>query len=173
MSDAGPETYVLKNPIGRALYFLSQMAAIMGGLIMSGLIIMTVLSVLGRWLISSPIYGDFEMVAMGTAIAVFLFLPYCQMMRGNVIIDLFLSRAPKKIQTALDVVGALLLGLIAGLLAWRMSLGGFNAAQYNETTFILALPIWGAYPLIIFSLALLCLTSLYTAINDTLRIWRG
>ncbi|MDH5188790.1 MAG: TRAP transporter small permease [Rhodospirillaceae bacterium] len=177
MSDASPKIAIQditapQNLIGRVLYFLSKMAAILGGLLMSGLIVMVVISVIGRYLFSAPIYGDFEMVALGTAIAVFLFLPYCQMQRGNVIIDLFLSWAPKKSQTVLDVVGSLLLAIIAAVLAWRMTLGGFNAVQYNETTYILALPLWWAYPFAILSFGLLFLTSIYTAIYDMIRVFR-
>ncbi len=172
MSDVDPKTVSPDNRIGSALYFLSEMAAILGGLIMTGLTFMVVVSVLGRWLISSPIYGDFEMVAMGTAISVFLFLPYCQMNRGNVIVDLFLAWAPRKVRTALDILGSIMLALIAGVLTWRMTLGGFNAVEYRETTYILALPLWWAYPFAVASFGLLCLTSIYTAIHDLARIIR-
>ncbi|MDH5489251.1 MAG: TRAP transporter small permease [Rhodospirillaceae bacterium] len=161
-----------KNHIGQGIYFLSKMAAILGGLIMTGLIAMVAVSATGRYFFSTPIYGDFEMVALGTAITVFLFLPYCQMRRGNVIVDLFLSWAPKKVQTAFDVVGALLLAVISAVLAWRMTLGGFNAIEYNETTYILALPLWWAYPFAVLSFALLFLASIYTAIYDLIRIFR-
>ena len=71
---------------------------------MVGLAGMVVVSVLGRWLFSAPVFGDFEMVGMGTAIAVFLYLPYCHMRRGNVIVDLFLSRTPKRLQIFFDVI---------------------------------------------------------------------
>ena len=161
-----------QNTIGRWLYFLSKMAAILGGLIMTAISIMVVTSVLGRYIFSTPIYGDFEMVALGTAITVFLFLPYCQMQSGNVIVDLFLSWAPKKAQTSLDIVGSLLLAAISAVLAWRMTLGGFNAVEYNETTYILALPLWWAYPFAVLSFVLLFLTSIYTAIHDLIRIFR-
>lgn len=172
MSDNINITDSPENHIGRVLYFLSKMAAILGGLIMTGMTVMVVLSVVGRYLFSSPIYGDFEMVALGTAITVFLFLPYCQMQRGNVIVDLFLAWAPKKIQTTLDAVGSFLLATIAAVLAWRMTLGGFNAVQYNETTYILALPLWWAYPFAVLSFVLLFLTSIYTAILDMVRVFR-
>jgi len=160
------------SSIGRALHFLSLMAAILGGLIMSGLTIMVVVSVIGRYVFSTPVYGDFEMVALGTAITVFLFLPYCQINRGNVIVDLFLAWAPKRVQIGFDVVGSLALALIAGMLTWRMTLGGINAVEYNETTYILALPLWWAYPFAVSSFGLLTLTSLYTAAHDLMRIFR-
>ena len=172
MSDTPENAGAAETLIGRALFFSSYMFALLGGLIMAGLVVMVVVSVVGRWLFSAPIYGDFEMVAMGTAVAVFLFLPYCHVKRRNVIVDLFLAWAPKKTQTFFDVLGSVALAAIAGLLTWRMALGGLNAVEYNETTYILALPIWAAYPFAIASFALLTLTSVYTAIHDLMRIYR-
>jgi len=139
---------------------------------MTGLTVMVVISVLGRWLISAPIYGDFEMVEMGTAISVFLFLPYCHMSRGNVIVDLFMAWAPKRVQVFLDIVGSVALSLIAGVLAWRMILGGLEMVSDNETTYILALPLWWAFPFAVFSLGLLALCTAYTAVHDGIRIFR-
>lgn len=172
MSDVNQETVDYPNPIGRALYLSSRLAAMLGGLIMTALIIMTVLSVLGRWLFSSPIYGDFEMVEMGTAISVMLFLPYCHMNRGNVIVDLFLSWAPKRVQMVFDVLGSVALSVIAALLAWRMVYGGLEMVKYSETTYILALPLWWAFPFAVFSFALLALCTAYTAVYDGLRVIR-
>ena len=172
MSDANLEPVDYGNPIGRALYFSSRMAAILGGLIMTGLTIMVVISVLGRWLISAPIYGDFEMVEMGTAISVFLFLPYCHMNRGNVIVDLFMAWAPKRAQIFLDMIGSMVLSVIAGVLAWRMISGGLEMVEYSETTYILALPLWWAFPFAVASFGLLALCTAYTAIHDGIRIFR-
>lgn len=159
-----------EDRIGKVLHRGAFLFAMAGGFIMTGLIVMTVLSVLGRWLFNAPIYGDFEMVAMGTAVAVFLFLPYCQMRRGNVIVDLFLSWAPRGVQAAFDVAGALMFGGLSALFAWRMTLGGMNAVDYNETTYILALPLWWAYPFAVASFAMLALTCLYTAYHEAKRL---
>ncbi len=172
MSDTSPETVDFEHAIGRGLFFCSRMAAMLGGVIMTALTIMVVLSVLGRWLISSPIYGDFEMVEMGTAISVFLFLPYCHMTRGNVIVDLFLSWASRRTQLFFDVLGSLALSVIAGGLSWRMIHGGLEMVEYGETTYILALPLGWAFPFAVLSFALLSLCAAYTAIHDGLRMIR-
>ena len=169
--ESGPDI----NPemaIGRALHFASYIFAMLGGLIMTALTVMTVVSVIGRWLFSAPIFGDFELVEIGTAVSVFLFLPYCHMNRGNVIVDLFLAWTSKTVQTLFDILGSIALSIIAGLLAWRMTIGGFDMFEYNETTYILALPVWGAFPFAVASLVLLALCSAYTAVHDGLRILR-
>lgn len=161
-----------KHPIGRVLFKCSYYSALFGGFVMVGLAAMVVVSVIGRWVISKPIFGDFEMVALGTAVAVSLFMPYCHMKRGNIIVDLFLSHAPRRVQSFFDVLGSLFLGAIAGMLTWRMYLGAFDVLKYNETTYILALPLWWAFPFMVFAFGLLTLTCLYVATQDIMRTIR-
>ncbi|HSR71461.1 MAG TPA: TRAP transporter small permease [Kiloniellales bacterium] len=158
--------------IGRVIFAAARALSLLGGLLMVGLAAMVVASVLGRWLFLAPIPGDFELVAMGTAVAVFLFLPYCHLARGNVLVDLFLSGAPRRVQVLFDVLGALILAVIAGALAWRMVFGGVDIHHYNETTLILGLPVWLAFPFAVLGLALLCVSCLYTAVRDLLDALR-
>lgn len=160
------------DPVGRALFFISYIFALFGGVVMAGLTLMTVLSVFGRWLFSKPIYGDFEMVAMGTAVAVFLFLPYCQMKKGNVVVDLFLSGTPVRFQRFFDMVGDLILGAISGMLCWRMVLGGTDMLSYNEVSMILGIPVWIAFPFAVAAFALLALCCVYSAAGNAREVVR-
>ncbi len=154
------------DPVGRALHFFSYLLVLVGGFLMSALTVMTVVSVMGRYLFNSPIQGDYELVTMGTAISVFLFLPYCHLRRGNVVVDLFLSWAPRKVQSFFDAASGLLLAAIAGILAWRMIHGGLDMHQYGEVSYILALPVWPVFPFAVLALGLLSAACLYTAIRD-------
>lgn len=158
--------------VGRLLLSISYVFAMVAGLIMTALTIMVVVSVFGRWLFSAPIFGDFEMVAIGTAVAVFLMLPYCHMKRGNVVVDLFMTWAPQKFQMFLDVLGALVLAAISILLAWRMVIGGFDMVEYNEVSYILAIPLWWAFPFGVSSFVLLAACSLYTAFMDLMGTFK-
>lgn len=160
------------DPVGRVLLFCSHALAVAGGFLMAAITVMTVASVLGRYLFSAPIFGDFELVTMGTAISVFLFLPYCHLRRGNVVVDLFLSWAPRGVRTFLDGVSGLLLAVIAGTLAWRMVQGALDMHRYGEVSYILALPIWPIFPFAVLALSLLSASCLYTAARDFYEITR-
>lgn len=160
------------DPVGRALFFCTYILVLAGGFLMAALTVMTVISVFGRYLFSAPIPGDFELVTMGTAIAVFLFLPYCHLQRGNIVVDLFLSWAPRKVQVFFDGLSGLLLAAIAGGLAWRMFHGGLDMHRYTEVSYILALPVWPVFPVAVLALALLAMSCLYTAFNDFREIAR-
>ncbi|MDH5750446.1 MAG: TRAP transporter small permease [Rhodospirillales bacterium] len=164
MSELETEATRPTDAVGRVLFFISYIFALIGGFLISGLSIMTVISVFGRYLFSAPIPGDFEMIALGTAVTVFLFLPYCHLMKGNVIVDLFLSWAPKSVQAFFDVLSNLLLAVIAGAISWRMWFGTQDMIEYNEITFILGIPIWWVFPFAVVSFALLSVSALYTSV---------
>lgn len=166
MAESGTKSVRPADPVGRALHFLSYVFILVGGFLMSAVTVMIVVSVMGRYLFSSPIPGDYELATMATAITVFLFLPYCHLQRGNVVVDLFLSWAPRKVQTFFDVLSGLLLAAIAGALAWRMVYGGLDMYQYNEVSYILALPVWPVFPFAVAAMALLAASCLYTAYRD-------
>ena len=148
------------------LHRLASLFAVMGGVLLCLLAALTVLSIIGRNLLSMPIPGDFEIVAMGTAVCVMLCLPWCQLQRGQISVDLFLDRAPPRLTGALDAIGGLLCALIAAAFAWRMMLGFAEAVRDRDVTVILGLPLWWSYPLAVASFALLAACCLSTALSD-------
>lgn len=142
---------------------ICRIFAMLGAIVLVVLAITTVVSVLGRYLFNSPVSGDFEMVEVGCAIAVSAFLPYCQLRQGNVIVDLFTLAAPEKIKNILDALGCLLLTVMAGLMTWRMGLGGMDLHRYNDQTMILQFNTWIAFLFIVPCLGLLTLAGIVTA----------
>lgn len=151
---------------GRAILLLEKMCrtfAIGGALVMAALSIITVVSVLGRYFFNTPISGDFEMVEIGCAIAIAAFLPYCQLEQGNVIVDFFTHNLAKPIKNVLDAFGCLLLTVMAGLISWRLLLGGYDLYRYNDQTMILQINTWLAFLIIVPGFILLTLAGLTTA----------
>ena len=79
------------------IYRLSRWTAILGGVMLCAIMLMIVLSVSGRALIGvglGPIPGDFELVEVGTAIAVFFFLPWTYLKGGHATVDLLYTHLP-------------------------------------------------------------------------------
>lgn len=149
-----------------ALHGLASLFAVSAGLLLCVLATLTVVSVVGRNLFTLPIPGDFEIVAMGTAVCVMLCLPWCQLQRGQVKVDLFLDHASPLFTGVLDAIGGLLCALIAALFAWRMTLGFVDALRDHDVTVILGLPLWWTYPFAVASFALLAACCFYTAWSD-------
>jgi TRAP-type C4-dicarboxylate transport system permease small subunit len=151
------------GPIGRALYRVSVVFAAVGGLSLLGIIVLTVASVVGRELFDSPISGDFELVEIWCAVAVFSFLPYCQLVRGNVVVDLFTESASLHTRAALELAGNLMFTVIAGVLTWRLVLGGIDLAAYHEETMVLRVPAWWGFVPGGLAMGLLTIVCAYTS----------
>ncbi len=140
-----------------------RVLAVTGALVLFALAVITVVSVLGRYLFGRPIHGDFEMVEMGCAVGLSLFLPYCQLRGGNVIVDFVTIRAPRGFKRILDAAGCLLIAFSGAVLAWRLGLGGIDLYRYNDQTMVLQINTWIAYAVLVPSFALLGLAGLVTA----------
>ena len=171
--------------VWRTLAFgTAKVMALTGGAILLVLMAVTCLSVLGRmlntfgnmsWLKSNliplaemlqrfaPINGDFELVEMGIALAVFLFLPWCQLNQRHAAVDVFTRRAlPGRINALLLLLWeGLLVGLL-GLMSLRLYAGMNDRILYNETTFLLQWPVWWAYAACTIAGALATLVGLYS-----------
>lgn len=151
-----------RSRIGRVLERGSTALALVGGLVLTGLMLMSIASIAGRALFNKPLSGDFELVEIGSGLAVFLFLPACQLRGANVIVDFFTTGMSRRGQSWLDAFGALLYTLAAALFAWRLVFGGLDYLRYGENTMVLGLPLWWSFVLIIPATIWLVLVSAYT-----------
>ncbi len=139
--------------------------AILGGIVLAAIALVTTGGVLSRWALGSPLTGDTEIVGYGTAIVLACFLPLCQWRGANVIVDFFTARAPAALRAGLDRAGALLLALMLGLLAWRTGVGALDQHRYGAETMLLQWPLWPALMLMAVPMALASLMALYTAVT--------
>lgn len=146
----------------RFLQRAARAFALAGGAVLLAVMAVTVTSVVGRTLFNRPVLGDFELVEIGSAVAIFAFLPYCQLRGGNVVVDLFTRGAGAHARARLDAVHSLVYALIAALLTWRLTIGGTELRAWGETSMILAVPIWWAFVPIVASVMLLTLICIYT-----------
>jgi len=143
---------------------LAEFFAVAGAAIAMAVAMMVVVSIVGRATFSRPIPGDVELVQFGIALAISLGLPWCQVRRGNIIVDFFTQRAAPRTLRALDAAGALLLALMCALLAWRTTAGAFAVHAAHETTMNLELPMWWTYASLAPGLALAAAVALVQAL---------
>jgi TRAP-type C4-dicarboxylate transport system permease small subunit len=129
----------------RVLEQLAKFCAILAGIILTGITLMTCASLIGRNTTGTTLVGDFELTGVAAGAAIALFLPWCQARRGNIIVDFFTARASERINARLDRIGALLLGLSMALLAWRAAVGGLSSWNSHSTTMMLGFPEWIVY----------------------------
>ena len=128
-----------------ALENLAKFFAILAGMLLTIITLMTCVSLIGRNTLGVTMAGDFELTGVAAGAAIALFLPWCQLRRGNIIVDFFTAKASPGTTDALDRFGALLLAAVMALLGWRAALGGLNAYTTHSGTMMLGFPEWIVY----------------------------
>lgn len=145
---------------------LARICAVLAGVLLTVITLMTCVSLIGRNTTGWTIVGDFELSGSAAGAAIALFLPWCQVRRGNIMVDFFTARASVAARVALDRFGALLLALVMALMAWRTAIGGINAWNSQAGSMMLGFPEWIVYAFMVPPLAL-------TALIAALQAWQG
>lgn len=144
----------------RALSAAATAFALLGGVIVALVAGVTVASVVGRWAFATPIPGDVELVQLGTASALALFLPYCQLHGSHLIVDIFTVRSGAVLHRWLDAFAHVVAAAVLALLAARAAWGVESLRAAAETSMVLGVPLWLAYSPMVPSLALAALIAL-------------
>lgn len=148
----------------KILESLAKLCAVLAGVLLTAITLMTCASLIGRNLLGATLVGDFELTGVVTGAAIALFMPFCQIQRGNIIVDFFTTKLGQKSNDRLDRFGALLLGLVFALLAWRTVLGGLNSYNTHSETQILGFPEWTTYAAMVPPFVLTCVIGIYQAL---------
>ena len=152
----------------KAAQSLARALALMGGVVLIALILLTCVSVLGRgantfghsaFLTTSfpglaealigtgvgPVLGDFELVEAGIAFAIFCFLPICQLHGSHATVDVFTARMNRRANRVLVAFWEAAFAVLIVLICLRLYTGMSDKIRYGEVTFLLQFPVWWAY----------------------------
>jgi TRAP-type C4-dicarboxylate transport system permease small subunit len=129
----------------KTLELLAKLCAIAAGVLLTVITLMTCVSLIGRNTIGRTIVGDFELSGAAAGAAIALFLPWCQLRRGNIIVDFFTAKASPRTNAMFDRFGALLFALVLALMSWRTAIGGLNAWRSQSGTMMIGFPEWIIY----------------------------
>ena len=149
----------------KILSALARLCAILAGVLMTAITLVTCASLIGRNTTGATLLGDYELTAVTAGAAVALFMPWCQLKRGNIIVDFFTAKASAATQARLDQLGALLLAGVMLLLTWRTGIGAVKAWQSNSASMMMGLPEWTVYICMVPALALTALIALMQALR--------
>jgi len=164
---------------------LGRAMAVLGGLVLGSLIILTCLSVAGRVLNTvlhgkigalapgvsqylldlgvGPILGDFELVEAGVAFAIFAFIPLCQVTAGHASVDVLTKVFPRIVNRFLQMIIDIAFAIALILIAWKLYDGMLSKQRYGETTFLLQFPIWWSYAASLFAAVIGAIAGVYMA----------
>jgi len=180
----------------RVFLSLARLAALLGGVVLSLLIILTVVSVIGRglntfghflldsgvmtgfaqWMLDAgvgPVLGDFELVEAGVAFCIFAFLPLAQISGSHATVDILTSRFSPKVNRFLTMFWDIVFALALILIAWKLYEGMAGKMRYNETTMLLQFPVWWSYALSLGGAVMAAIVGTYVALARVVEVVTG
>jgi TRAP-type C4-dicarboxylate transport system permease small subunit len=158
----------------RLITRLATACALLGGVVLCLLIAMICVSIAGRalaFLGTGPVRGDFELTEMGIALAVFCFLPLAQLRGDHAAVDLFFGRLPVRVQRVLAALWEIAMTAVAILILWRLYEGMQDRLRYNDTSYLLRIPLWIPYAAALLPAAVAVIVSAYVGVGRVLGVF--
>jgi len=180
----------------RLIYFLARFTAVIGGLVLMALVLMTTASIIGRTvnkMLHSPFFqekltglsqglidmgigeinGNYELLEAGVAFAIFSFLPICQYYGAHATVDVFTSFLPARVNRWIMAFWEVVLAAVIVLIIWRLYEGMQRYLGNGETTLFLQFPVWWAYAASFASGVIASVVSVYCAVTRVIEAIRG
>jgi len=146
----------------RFLLQLCEAWGLVGGIALLGAMATMMATVVGA-AFGKPVLGDSEIVELLGGIAVFAFLPYCQLRGANVYVDFFTKPLPERWKSGLDALMNVVFAAVALVLTWRLIEGGLGAYERSKRSMFLQLPDWWGYAIGAVSMLLWIAVCLFVA----------
>jgi TRAP-type transport system small permease protein len=123
----------------RWLHYLS-------GALLIGLMVLTVVNILGRWLFDTPLPGAVELTEIGMVAIVFMGLAYAQVRGDHIRVDLLYEQLGPRGRRVLGLFAALVSFATVAVLTWRLWAYAGQLAASGRTTSALRIPLsWVAW----------------------------
>ena len=130
------------------VYRFYRSMAFVGIGILSLIALISVISIVGRaliWAGLGPLRGDFELVEIGSALAIFCFMPWTHLRRAHAVVDLLWGTFSAGFKRVMVVLVDALMLFAWCILIWRMGVATLEHMDTGETTFVLLMPLWWGY----------------------------
>ncbi|MCS6921038.1 MAG: TRAP transporter small permease [Elioraea sp.] len=121
---------------------LARHFAVVGGVVLLAAALLTCASVLRRWLDGRAIRGDFELVSLASAIALFTAFAFAASRGANVAVTSFTTWLPGRVQRVIDALWLLLWAGVCFVLAERLFVTASELHRTGTVTMALGMSTW-------------------------------
>ncbi len=138
--------------------------AIIGGVTLLGLMLLTVYAVIMRYVFNSPPLWVLDYARVGLVIVTFMGLAYCGWTGGHIAVDFIGAFAPPIVLKISDTIIRLTCAVLIALMAWQGLQQGLDALEMGEGTNEVEIPLFpfflvvaigcGAYAIVLIAQAL-------------------
>jgi len=153
------------NNFSKGLDKFSGLLKIIGATALTGMMLLTVVDVVGRFF-KHPIFGSVELVGFLATIVVAAALPYTYKVDGHVGVEILVRLLPKKKQLIIDLFTRTLSLFLFCLISWQMFLYAMDIHETGEVSMNLEFPIYYIIYLLAFGLLVFSVTILEAIVKN-------
>jgi TRAP-type C4-dicarboxylate transport system permease small subunit len=170
----------------RTIRLLAHATAVLGGIVLTGLVVLTTVSIVGRSISKflhfdgvqgflgglgqrlidtgvGEVRGSYELLEAGIAFAIFSFFPVCQLHGAHATVDIFTARLSARSNRVIAAFWEVVLSACLILISWRLFEGMQRYIGNGETTLFLQFPVWWAYLASFSASVVTCIVAVYCA----------
>lgn len=148
----------------RALHLVEKLLALLGGICILGVMLMSVANILGRKLFDMPVPGYIDWMMQLVPAMAFLGLAYAQRQGAHIRMDILVGRLHGRALWIAEFAGVLLMLLVAGALVYGTWDHAARAFNLGDSTTDINLQTWPVKALVSAMLALFC-------VRCALQLW--
>lgn len=109
--------------------------------LLMGLVFLTVVDVVGRYVLTAPLPGAFELTELMLGALVFAALPLATVTGEHVAVDALHDASPPRLRTAMVWLGGLASAAALWVIAWRLAVYSTRLANDEAVTDALLVPL--------------------------------
>ena len=143
--------------------------AIIGGVTLLCLMLLTVYAVIMRYVFNAPLLWALDYVRVGLVIVTFMGLAYCGWTGGHIAVDFIGGFAPPIVLRISDTIIRLTCAVLIALMAWQGLEQGLDALEMGEGTNEVEIPLFPFFLVV----AIGCAAYAIVLIAQALRAARG
>ncbi len=153
------------STIFKALDKFSSLLKTIGAIALTGMMLLTVVDVIGRFF-KHPIFGSVELVGFMATLVVAAALPYTYKADGHVGVEIVVRLLSKKTQLIIDLFTRTISLILFCLVTWQMFLYAMDIHETGEVSMNLEFPIYYIVYVLAFGLLIFSITIIETIIEN-------
>ena len=127
------------NIFRKIIDWISDKLKMLGAICLAGMALLTCIDVVGRFF-RHPIFGSVEIVGFMATLAVAMALPYTDMIKAHVGVEILVRKFSERTQTIIDICTRIISMSLFGLVTWRMIVYAYTMQEAGEVSVILGFP---------------------------------
>ncbi|WP_162906810.1 TRAP transporter small permease [Algihabitans albus] len=124
-----------------AVRLSGRVLSVFVAVILFGLMLLTCVDVIGRYLFNAPVQGASELIQFGMGLVVFGALPLVGASGSHIVVGLLELVAGRAVQLLQRLVMTVTSVIALAVMGWRLYLTGVDLASYGDSSSFLRIPL--------------------------------